>query len=246
MGRQIIDLTGRRCNRLTVLRRVGNRGPTNPCWECECDCGRKTTKLGANIRSEDAVDCNGCDGRRDDLIGREFGLLSVVAEKKHKGHARLWECKCKCGGLVIKSGRQLMNKRKRHSCGCGPPGPNPLNLVGQEFDLLTVIELAGRSDRVVKIKIRGKEYKFHPYLWRCLCKCGNEKLADTYNLRGRSIRSCGCMRNQYSQGIAGCPDEERRSEVKMLKEKGMPVVEISRMFDISRARVYQLLEDADV
>lgn len=32
--------------------------------------------------------------------------------------------------------------------------------------------------------------------WRCLCDCGNEKIADTSNLTKGHITSCGCYRRE--------------------------------------------------
>lgn len=44
MANPIKDLTGKRFGRLTVIRRVGTyrapSGPTDPIWECRCDCGK--------------------------------------------------------------------------------------------------------------------------------------------------------------------------------------------------------------
>lgn len=30
--------------------------------------------------------------------------------------------------------------------------------------------------------------------WRCICDCGNEKLAEGYYLRKGMIASCGCLK----------------------------------------------------
>lgn len=62
---------------------------------------------------------------------------------------------------------------------------------GQRFGRLTVTEPAG-SD-----KIRNA-------LWRCLCDCGNAKVATASNLFSGKTKSCGCLRDELrvTQGKA--------------------------------------------
>ena len=48
--------------------------------------------------------------------------------------------------------------------------------------------------------------------WRCLCDCGNEKVATRASLQGGKTRSCGCLRseamegNQYGLGTKRTPE----------------------------------------
>lgn len=56
---------------------------------------------------------------------------------------------------------------------------------GMKFSRLTVIERAGKS-------------KNGSYLWRCICDCGNEKIATTSHLLGGYIQSCGCLKKEVS------------------------------------------------
>jgi len=53
-----------------------------------------------------------------------------------------------------------------------------LNLVGQRFTRLTVVEECGRRNT----------FK----LWRCVCDCGNEVFVTTGHLRNGDTKSCGC------------------------------------------------------
>lgn len=56
---------------------------------------------------------------------------------------------------------------------------NPLNLKGMKFNMLTVIEQAGK-------------YRYD-YLWRCKCDCGNEIIARGTTLKQKGVPySCGC------------------------------------------------------
>lgn len=55
-----------------------------------------------------------------------------------------------------------------------------IDLTGQKFGRLTVIEEAGRSNQ--------KTVK-----WRCKCECGNETIVYSNNLRKGNTKSCGCL-----------------------------------------------------
>lgn len=60
---ELIDLTGRRFDRLEVLHRAGTKrmkGPrTEPTWLCRCDCDRVVIVLGVNLREGRTRSC-GC------------------------------------------------------------------------------------------------------------------------------------------------------------------------------------------
>lgn len=57
-----------------------------------------------------------------------------------------------------------------------------LNLKGRRFGRLKVLNFVERKDS-------------HTY-WRCKCDCGNEIVTSTSNLRGKSSRSCGCLKRE--------------------------------------------------
>lgn len=57
--------------------------------------------------------------------------------------------------------------------------PKALDLTGQRFGMLTVLERAGKTP--------AGQYKY-----RCLCDCGQESVARTGCLRGGHTKSCGC------------------------------------------------------
>lgn len=58
-------------------------------------------------------------------------------------------------------------------------------LTGQRFGRLVVIKRAGRS-------ASGN------LQWLCQCDCGNQVVVDSYRLRHRAVRSCGCLRKEQS------------------------------------------------
>ena len=58
MGRKCIDLTGQKFGKLTVIKRVENKG-IQPCWLCKCECGNEKVIRGSNLKSGTTMSC-GC------------------------------------------------------------------------------------------------------------------------------------------------------------------------------------------
>lgn len=59
------------------------------------------------------------------------------------------------------------------------------NLIGQKFERLAVVSLAGQD-------------KYGNLRWLCRCDCGNEKIVAMGNLKNGNTKSCGCLRAQLS------------------------------------------------
>ena len=56
----LIDLTGQRFGRLTVIGRApSDKGCTNAKWRCRCDCGKETIVRGVTLRRGESKSC-GC------------------------------------------------------------------------------------------------------------------------------------------------------------------------------------------
>ena len=70
MGRPILDLTGQKYGRLTVLRNVGVNKQGNALWECQCNCGAITIKASGDLRHGTTYSC-GC-WRRENGIKNGF------------------------------------------------------------------------------------------------------------------------------------------------------------------------------
>lgn len=115
-------------------------------------------------------------GNRLSLAGKMFGGWKVLGLSKSRNKQVMWDCLCACGvqravlGLNLSSG-------KTKSCGCS----KKLNLVGQRFGKLTVLNFEG-------------SHRGHP-VWSCGCDCG--KIVKT--VRGTALitentKSCGCLR----------------------------------------------------
>jgi hypothetical protein len=62
----------------------------------------------------------------------------------------------------------------------------PLDLSGQKFGLLTVVDVSHKKD--------GN------YYWNCLCECGKTSIAKATSLRQGNVKSCGHL--QGNKGVA--------------------------------------------
>ena len=56
---RVIDLTGQKFGRLTVLERAENNKWGQPQWLCKCDCGNEVVVKGSNLKSGHTTSC-GC------------------------------------------------------------------------------------------------------------------------------------------------------------------------------------------
>lgn len=79
MGK-LIDLTGQRFGRLTVIRRGSNIGK-KVAWLCKCDCGSLKEVDGTHLRRGEIVSC-GC--YRDQLTGNRFRTHSHSNERLYR------------------------------------------------------------------------------------------------------------------------------------------------------------------
>lgn len=91
MGRGLIDLTGRRFGRLTVLERDGtytlDSGDCNPTWHCRCDCGAECIVMGRNLRMGSTRSC-GCLRRE---VSRERGKARTGSKNPNAGRKKyMW------------------------------------------------------------------------------------------------------------------------------------------------------------
>lgn len=59
-----------------------------------------------------------------------------------------------------------------------------LNLVGQVFSRLTVLERAGSQNKKTA--------------WRCRCECGGEVIVKSDNLKSGNTKSCGCQKREVT------------------------------------------------
>ena len=114
-----------------------------------------------------------------DLTNQKFGKLTVLskAPKRNDKYTR-WICRCECDSIVEVRTDYLRSGHTK-SCGCEKKKYfNKLNLVGQTFGYLTVLEPAP------------------PIKQKCQCKCGNIVYVETGNLTSGNTKSCGCYQKE--------------------------------------------------
>lgn len=77
---KLIDLTGQRFGRLTVLERAKNDKLGRARWLCRCDCGKEKIVSGTNLRSGQTRSC-GCLSKE---MSVKNGLKSRIGERSLK------------------------------------------------------------------------------------------------------------------------------------------------------------------
>lgn len=155
-------------------------------------------------------------GKSTDLVGKKFGLLTVV-EKTPERQDRycLWRCSCACGGEILvntknlkrgtvtncgcipkktavkmKSGHELQNRdHKKSQRGSGLKGDRIVDLKGKRFGRLLVLYPTEKRDS------KGSVF------WHCLCDCGNETDVTEDGLVYGNYRSCGCLKKEIQKDI---------------------------------------------
>ena len=131
---QLIDLTGNKYGKLTVLKKDEERKTkSGSYWICQCECGNVKSVKSSSLRRGEIQSC-GClrkeaaqkarENRIIDLTGQKFGYLTVLErddeeQKKHSG-ALYWKCICDCGTIKSIRGSNLTRKDENRiiSCGC--------------------------------------------------------------------------------------------------------------------------------
>lgn len=119
-------------------------------------------------------------GNALDLKNQKFGKLTALYRVKSKDRYTRWKCQCECGNTTIVRTDYLRNGHTK-SCGCEKSKYfNKLDLVGQIFGYLTVLEAAP------------------PKKQKCQCKCGNIVYVETNNLTSGNTKSCGCYQKEQA------------------------------------------------
>lgn len=132
MGK-IIDITGQKFGKLTVIENVGKIDGRRYHWRCICDCGNEKILEGSVLRSGNTKSC-GCnrsiglkkynEQQSEEAkiqIGTRFSKLVVIEDlgmrPQVEGHNRRWyKCKCDCGEIKEVMGN-LLKQGQTQSCG---------------------------------------------------------------------------------------------------------------------------------
>ena len=81
---KLIDLTGEKFGRLTVLKRGMNK-KEQPTWVCECECGAIVETIGSNLRKNNGTLSCGCLSSKGEFkIANILSSNSIQFEKEFK------------------------------------------------------------------------------------------------------------------------------------------------------------------
>ena len=142
-----------------------------------------------------------------DITGQRFERWEVfyIDDKKDYGKAKdiHWICKCDCGTVRSVSGARL-RKGKSKSCGCYQRDINFIDLEGEIFGRLYVLDI---SDKTCSGHGRAT-------YWKCKCICGNFVNAPTSQLLNGDSTSCGCKsKKQLPNGLKKYEHPEKKLEL---------------------------------
>lgn len=113
------DITGMHFGKLEALYPTRARDPSgSTVWHCKCDCGGEIDAPLHQLTSGYRKSC-GCLSKppRKELIGKRFGMLTVVAYSGKRDGMHRWLCRCDCGRNTT-VGQTLLQSGKTKSCGC--------------------------------------------------------------------------------------------------------------------------------
>ena len=177
----LVDLTGRKFGRLTVVGFTGRDKNGYEKWSVLCDCGTPRTVYANNLKQKRTLSC-GCLSRdhrhasAHNLQGQRFGKLVVLARTKTDKNRNIWwQCVCDCGKETALSTTALRNRHTR-SCGC-------------------LAKTASRTHGMCTTKI------YH--IWGSLnTRCSNPNDADYSTYGGRGITVCDRWRESFENFFA--------------------------------------------
>lgn len=226
MGR-LIDLTGKKFGRLTVLERDNSIDTKKGAfWICKCSCGNKKSISSRALREGVTKSC-GCLNKEiismpkdlSYMVGKRFGRLTII--KRVENHITpsgqkkvMWLCQCDCGNKTTVSSQDLKSGHTK-SCGCLPTkqkGDGLIDLVGQRFGTLVVLK---RVDDYTYQSSTGKATTSPR--WLCQCDCGGFAIVQGGNLRNGNTTHCGC-KNIKSKGEMLIADFLSNNNIKYVRE----------------------------
>lgn len=111
-------MSGEIFGKLTVIKESGKNQYGGITYEVVCDCGNTAFVSGSDLKRGHRTSC-GCNVVKQDLTGKIFGRLTVIAEAERNKHGKpQCLCRCECGKEKVILGKDLTRKRGMVSCGC--------------------------------------------------------------------------------------------------------------------------------
>lgn len=193
-----LELEGKRFGQLQVIRPADEKKNGYICWECLCDCGNTITASTRELTRGVITSC-GCKVKKypakkgqigEDLTGRVFGSLTVIAKAPNKNGRTAWQCQCECGNTCVVISSQLKNGSVR-SCGCKK----------KEYDHNRQDVTGHRFGRLVAVRPTEKRDYKGSVIWLCKCDCGNTTEVSLDGLRQGNYTSCGCKKREINENV---------------------------------------------
>lgn len=178
---------------------IRNKNEFRNYWLCKCSCEYETIK---EVREDSLLNgtskgCKKCSLKKD-LTGKTFGDLKVLRlnTKVHSGYNHtFYDVECKCGSTyTVRS--DALTSGNTNSCGCSKL--EHIDLVGQKFGMLTVLEYVERFNYS-----KTKNYRTSVNMWKCECECGNIVVMRQGNFTSRNTYSCGCTKRSQGEIAIG-------------------------------------------
>lgn len=117
---KLIDLTDKKYGKLTVIKRVENKGEMT-MWLCKCSCDEQSEIIvsGGHLKSGHTKSCGCLISDYEDLTKRVYGKWKVIERTSRKGEKAKWLCECQCQN---KTRRDVLESSLKNgasqSCGC--------------------------------------------------------------------------------------------------------------------------------
>lgn len=117
----IDDISGKKFNRLTAIKIIGQNKWNSYIWLCRCECGNMNTATTSELKLGKIKSC-GClhkesVGIMKDICGKRSGKLIALNPTKKKDGYWYWNCKCDCGNFIEVNGTAITRSSVK-SCGC--------------------------------------------------------------------------------------------------------------------------------
>lgn len=130
---------------------------------------------------------------KDEHVGKKFNKLTILGHTfkstKSTKKQKYYSCQCDCGRTKDIISYNVLSGHIK-SCGCVRNMQHYDEYIGHKFNDLTILELFNRK-------------KGDKPTYRCLCDCGNEKIAEAFKVVSGGIKSCGCRASQDYKSLIG-------------------------------------------
>lgn len=134
--------------------------------------------------------------KKENLLYKRFGRLTVIGPAPSKNKKTYWACQCDCGNICVMRADQLKNGKTK-SCGClnkeqqHTLGKNNIqDITNQKFGKLTA-----------KVRLQTRKNASLGYDWLCECECGKQVIVPITYLKNNNTISCGCAKESTGEKL---------------------------------------------